>query len=74
MKIITTLTKYQTTDLIYEGTRTRVYRGVKTDDSKPVVLKKLRKEYPTFKELLQFRHQYVLSKNLDLPGIVRPII
>ena len=68
-----TLAGYQTTDLIYDGTRTLVYRGVKTDDSKPVVLKKLRKEYPTFNELVQFRHQYVLSKNLDVPGIVKPI-
>ena len=68
-----TLAGYQTTDLIYDGTRTQVYRGVKTDDSKSVVLKKLHKEYPTFNELLQFRHQYVLSKNLDLPGIVKPI-
>ena len=69
----TTLTGYQIEQLLYDGTRTLVYRGVKTDDSKPVVLKKLRKEYPTFNELLQFRHQYILSKNLDLPGIVRPI-
>ncbi|NEP80170.1 MAG: serine/threonine protein kinase, partial [Okeania sp. SIO3B3] len=69
----TILTGYQTTDLIYDGTRTLVYRGVKIEDSKPVILKKLRKEYPTFNELLQFRHQYLLNKNLDVPGIVRPL-
>jgi len=68
-----TLAGYQTRDLIYEGTRTLVYRGVKTDGSKSVVLKQLRKEYPTFNELVQFRHQYVLTKNLDLPGIVKSI-
>ncbi len=69
----TTLAGYQIADILYDGTRTQVYRGVKTDDSKPVVLKKLRKEYPTFNDLLQFRHQYVLTKNLDLRGIVKPI-
>ena len=67
------ITGYQINQLIYDGTRTLVYRGLKTDDLKPVVLKKLRKEYPTFNELLQFRHQYVLTKNLDLPGIVKPL-
>ncbi|MDY6804703.1 MAG: AAA family ATPase [Cyanobacteriota bacterium] len=68
-----TLTGYQIADTLYDGTRTVVYRGVKTDESKSVAIKKLRKEYPTFNELLQFRHQYLLSKNLDFPGIVRPI-
>ncbi|NES64123.1 MAG: serine/threonine-protein kinase PknK, partial [Okeania sp. SIO2D1] len=69
----TILTRYQTTDLIYDGARTLVYRGVKIEDSKPVILKKLRKEYPNFNELLQFRNQYFLNKNLDFPGIVRPL-
>ncbi|MGK7903604.1 MAG: AAA family ATPase [Hormoscilla sp.] len=68
-----TLAGYQITDLIYEGTRTQVYRGFKNDEEKPVVLKKLRQEYPSFKELVQFRHQYILSKNLDLPGIIKAI-
>jgi len=69
----TTLAGYQINQLIYDGTRTQVYRGVKTDSSKPAIIKKLHKEYPTFNELLQFRHQYILSKNLDVPGIVKPI-
>ena len=46
----TTLAGYQIEELIYDGTRTQVYRGVNAEDSKPVVLKKLRKEYPTFND------------------------
>ena len=32
-----------------------------------------RTAYPTFSELIQFRNQYTITKNLDLPGIVKPI-
>jgi protein kinase len=67
------LAGYWVKELIYEGTRTLVYRGVDRQNSLPVILKKLRKEDPTFNELLQFRHQYVITKNLDVPGIVKPL-
>ncbi len=67
------LAGYWVAELIYEGARTRVYRGVRQKDERAIVLKKLRKEYPTFNELLQFRHQYVLTKNLYLPGIVKSL-
>jgi len=69
----TSLAGYQITDLIYKGTRTQVYRGLAIQDGRPVILKNLRKEYPTFEELLQFRHQYVITKNLEVAGIVKPI-
>jgi serine/threonine protein kinase len=64
---------YQITELLYDGNRTLVYRGVKKDEGKSVVIKTLHREYPNFNELLQFRHQYVLTKNLSIPGIVKPI-
>lgn len=69
-----TLTGYQILDKIYSGSRTQVYRGIRTSDQKPVVLKFLLSEYPTFKELVQFRNQYSIAKNLDLPGIIKPLI
>ena len=64
---------YQINKLIYDSTRTLVYRATREDDSGSVILKQLRPECPTFSEILQFRHQYILSKNLNLPGIVKPI-
>ena len=68
-----TLTGYRILDKIYSGSRTQVYRGVRSHDQKPVVLKLLLSEYPTFKELVQFRNQYTIAKNLDLSGIVKPL-
>ncbi|MBP0028674.1 AAA family ATPase [Roseofilum sp. Guam] len=67
------LAGYWVRELIYEGDRTLVYRGIDQQKSQSVILKKLRKEYPTFDEILYFRHQYIIVKNLDFPGIVKPL-
>ena len=67
------LPNYQTTEQIYNGNRTIVYRGICSDTGKPVVIKLLKKEYPTFNEIVQFRNQYAITKNLDLAGIVKPL-
>ena len=55
---------------IYHGSKTVVYRAVREADQQPVVIKLLKREYPTFSELLQFRNQYAIAKNLKIPGIV----
>lgn len=65
------LTGYQILDRIYSGTRTLVYRGFRTDDKQPVAIKVLHSEYPSFSELVQFRNQYTIAKNLNLPGIIQ---
>ncbi|MEG4088568.1 AAA family ATPase [Microcoleus sp. Pol12B4] len=65
------LTGYQILARIYLGTRTIVYRGTRLCDQKPVAIKVLRNEYPSFSELLHFRNQYSIAKNLNLPGIIQ---
>ena len=76
MKNTTTinLPGYHLREKLYEGTRTLVYRGQRNNDGQAVVIKILRNEYPTFSELIQFRNQYTITKNLDVPGIVRPLV
>ncbi|NJN07705.1 MAG: protein kinase [Richelia sp. RM2_1_2] len=63
---------YEINEQLYNGSRTSVYRAVRENDQKPVVIKILQNAYPSFNELLQFRNQYTIAKNLDIPGIVRP--
>ena len=63
---------YQVGEQIYNGSRTLVYRGWRDSDQKPVVIKILKNPYPSFNELLQFRNQYTIAKNLDIAGVVRP--
>jgi predicted ATPase/signal transduction histidine kinase/tRNA A-37 threonylcarbamoyl transferase component Bud32 len=58
---------------IYVGTRTLVYRGYRESDRLPVILKLMHKEYPKFDEIIQFRNQYTITKNLNISGIVKPL-
>ncbi|MDY7016272.1 MAG: serine/threonine-protein kinase, partial [Cyanobacteriota bacterium] len=67
------LTGYQETHLLYTGTRTLVYRAIRTRDCQPVIVKVLRNPHPNFNELLRFRNQYAIARNLDHPAIVRPL-
>ncbi|WP_335337773.1 trifunctional serine/threonine-protein kinase/ATP-binding protein/sensor histidine kinase [Nostoc piscinale] len=68
---LTKLLGYRISERLYEGSRTLVYRAIRTVDQLPVVIKILKQEYPSFNELLQFRNQYAIAKNLDFAGIVR---
>ena len=73
IRTLVTLPGYRVIDLIYHGPRTLVYRGVRLKDQKPAIFKLLKSEYPMLWELLQFRNQYVITKSIDLPGIVKPL-
>ncbi|MEH2261799.1 ATP-binding sensor histidine kinase [Nostoc sp.] len=70
--ITVTLAGYQIREQLYSGSRTLVYRAVREADNQAVVIKLLKRDYPTFSELVQFRNQYSLAKNLDIPGIIKP--
>ncbi|MEH2420771.1 MAG: AAA family ATPase [Nostoc sp.] len=62
---------YYATEEIYNGSRTLVYRGYRETDHKPVVIKLLKNAYPRFCELLSFRNQYTITKNLNSPLIIQ---
>ncbi|MEG3988363.1 AAA family ATPase [Microcoleus sp. S28C3] len=63
---------YHLVEQLYCGSRTLVYRAIRETDELPVVIKLLNRDYPSFSELLQFRNQYTIAKNLRLPGVVEP--
>ncbi len=63
---------YGITEQIYLGGKTLVCRGIRAQDQKPVIIKFMQNEYPTFSEIIHFRNQYTITKNLDLTGIVKP--
>ncbi|BDA70083.1 Serine/Threonine protein kinase and Signal Transduction Histidine Kinase (STHK) with GAF sensor [Calothrix sp. PCC 7716] len=62
---------YQVSKEIYNGSRTVVYQGYRESDQKPVAIKVLKNPYPNFNELLQFRNQYTIAKNLKFSGIIQ---
>ena len=62
---------YEVLEQLYEGSRTIIYRAVRDSDEKPVVIKLLKNPYPNFTELLQFRNQYTITKNLKFAKIIQ---
>jgi len=66
------ITGYRIVTQIYESSKTLVYRAIRESDQHSVIIKRLKSEYPTLSELVQFRHQYTLAKSLNLPGVVQP--
>ncbi|HEY9853284.1 MAG TPA: protein kinase, partial [Leptolyngbyaceae cyanobacterium] len=62
---------YRIIETIYSGSRTLVYRAIRTSDQLPVAIKLLKNPYPNFNELVQFRNQYTITKNLRSSSIVQ---
>jgi len=63
------LTGYKDLHKIYESNRTSVYRGVRNKDRLPVILKLLKTDYPSQKDIIEYRHEYELSSSLILKGV-----
>ncbi len=62
---------YHVSKELYNGSRTLVYRANRETDQKSVVIKLMKTAYPSFSELVQFRNQFTIAKNLNLPGIIQ---
>jgi len=66
-----TISGYHIIEQIYEGTYSIIYRGHRNADNLPVILKLLKKEYPTPEELVRFRREYEMTRNLsDVDGVI----
>ncbi|MEG4589530.1 AAA family ATPase [Microcoleus sp. MOSTC5] len=63
---------YKLIEKISEGLNTVVYRAERREDQTAVIIKALIAEYPTLEEIMQLRHEYEISRHLNLEGIVKP--
>jgi serine/threonine protein kinase len=70
MNITVDLSGYRIAEEIYFSSRTLVNRWIRESDQQPVIIKILCNEYPSFHELVQFRNQYTITKNLKFPNII----
>ncbi|MEH1897353.1 MAG: AAA family ATPase [Nostoc sp.] len=64
---------YRIIKQLYSGKKTLVYRAIREKDQQSIILKLMRNEDPNFDEINQFVNQYTITKNLEIPGIVKPI-
>jgi PAS domain S-box-containing protein len=56
---------------IYESAASLVYRGVRTQDDRAVVVKLLKQDYPSAQELTRYRQEYDITRSLNLEGVVK---
>ena len=73
MKKIVCVPGYSVTEQIYTGNRTSIYRGIREHDRYPVTIELLRNPFPSFNELLKFRHKYEIGKDFELPNIIKTL-
>jgi len=66
-----TLPNYQIVSQIYESANSVVYRGLRSKDNQPVILKMLKQDYPTPLALNRYRQEYEITHDLDLAGVIK---
>ncbi|WP_437637695.1 AAA family ATPase [Sorangium sp. So ce854] len=64
--------RYAIIAVLCEGSDTLVYRGVRRDDRRPVVLKVLRRDHASPRALERLRHEHEVARAIDTTAIVKP--
>ena len=68
-----TLPGFITSELLQEGTKSLIYRGVRVEDGCPVVIKSLGPEQCTTRNVEQLKHEYAIAQQLNLPETVQAL-
>ncbi|MEH2047837.1 trifunctional serine/threonine-protein kinase/ATP-binding protein/sensor histidine kinase [Nostoc sp.] len=70
-KLIAHIPDYSIRSLIYEAAATVIYRAYSKAKECSVVIKLLKAEYPTIKEIAQLKHEYEIIQNLNIAGVIK---
>ncbi|MGB7708696.1 MAG: AAA family ATPase [Microcoleus sp.] len=57
--------------LLYESVNSLIYRAVREADNQPIILKLLKDSYPTPQELVRYRTEYRITRDLKEAGVVQ---
>ena len=69
-----TLPGFQIKDKIFEGFNSIIYRAFHQDQSKDVILKTLRNQYPSGEEIARFKQEYQITKSLNnIKGVINAL-
>ena len=64
---------YKILEQIYARSKTVVYRALREIDRQAVIIKSLRTDYPSLKDIAQIKQEYEIVKNLGIPGVVKAL-
>jgi len=62
---------YVVKETLYEGDVSTIYRGLRSKDQLPVILKTLSSEYPEPRDLVRLEHEYDLIREFSSPEVIR---
>lgn len=65
-----TLPGYNFAEVLYEDLKTGIYRGTRSHDGKPVIVKTLRAMLPTLEDVARLRHEYDIAGLLPADYVV----
>jgi len=65
------LTGYEILTQIYESFNSEVYKGIRSLDKQPVIIKVLNKEFPSAQELTRYRQEYNTICSLKFEGALK---
>ena len=63
--------KYRVREQIYQGDNCSVYRAIRKEDERPVILKMLRDTYARPERIASFKREYEITRKLSGKGTVR---
>ena len=66
-----TILNFEIENEIYESENSIVYRGRNKTDNQKVILKQLRKDFPSPEEIAKFKREFNITQNFDYAGIPR---
>ncbi|GAB1545444.1 hypothetical protein NUACC21_81200 [Scytonema sp. NUACC21] len=66
------LSRYNIIEAIHLSDNTAIFRGISILDRKPVIIKTSHNKYPSLEEIILLRHEYQITKDLDIEGIIKP--
>ncbi|AFY42581.1 ATP-binding sensor histidine kinase [Nostoc sp. PCC 7107] len=71
MLTVDLISGYELTEILHEGDDTIIYRAISEYDKQPSILKVLKADYPSIDAIARLRHEYKITENLNLAGVVK---
>ena len=62
---------YQILEQIHESQKSRVYKGYRVEDNQPVILKLLKQDYPTPKDITRYQQEFEILSSLNIHSVIQ---
>jgi predicted ATPase/signal transduction histidine kinase/tRNA A-37 threonylcarbamoyl transferase component Bud32 len=66
-----TISGFSISSKIHESYNSLVYRGIRQQDNRPIVLKILKSAYPTPQLLSRYKQEFDITHNLEVTGVIK---